>query len=61
LCVFFHRGGEGPPPPPRPVTLPKADAAGIESAEALRRSLYVRSLNDIMIDAAGSADSAGPA
>jgi beta-mannosidase len=39
----------------RPVTVLKADAAGIESAEALRQNLVVRSLNDIMIDAAESA------
>jgi hypothetical protein len=33
----------------------RADAAGIESAQALRQNLTVRSLNDIMIDAAKSA------
>ena len=38
----------------RPVTVLKADAAGIESVEALRQNLVVRSLNDIMIDAAES-------
>jgi beta-mannosidase len=41
------------PDRPRLVTLFKADTAGIESAEALRQTLTVRSLNDIMIDAPG--------
>jgi hypothetical protein len=34
----------------------KADAAGIEWAEALRQNLTARSLNDIMIDAAEPGD-----
>jgi beta-mannosidase len=37
---------------PRQVTLQKANAVGIESAQALRQNLTVRSLNHIMIDAA---------
>ena len=44
----------------RPVTVLKADAAGIESAEALRQNLVVRSLNDIMIDAVGLAGAGSP-
>jgi hypothetical protein len=36
------------------VTVLKAETVGIESAEALRQNLVVRSLNDIMIDAAES-------
>ena len=54
-CVFSDNWLDVSPGQPRSVTVLKADAAGIESAEALRRSLFVRSLNDIMIDAAGSA------
>jgi beta-mannosidase len=54
-CVFSDNWIDVSHGPPRAVTLPKADAVGIESAEALRRSLNVRSLNDIMIDAAESA------
>jgi hypothetical protein len=42
------------------VTVLKADAAGIESAEALRQNLVVRSLNDIMIYAVGSAGTTSP-
>ena len=37
------------------VTVLKADAAGIESVESLRENLTMRSLNDIMIDAAAPA------
>jgi beta-mannosidase len=54
-CVFSDNWIDLSHGQPRPVTLPKADAAGIESAQALRRSLTVRSLNDIMIDAADPA------
>jgi beta-mannosidase len=44
----------------RSLIVLKADAAGIESAEALRQNLVVRSLNDIMIDAAESAGAGFP-
>ena len=47
--------GRVSPGRPRAVTVLKADAAGIESAESLRENLTLRSLNDIMIDAAASA------
>jgi hypothetical protein len=43
-----------------PVTVLKTDVAGIESVEALRQDLVVRSLNDIMIDAEESAEVGSP-
>jgi beta-mannosidase len=55
-CVFSDNWIDVSPGRPRPVTVPKADAVGIESAEVLRQHLIVRSLNDIMIDAAESAE-----
>jgi hypothetical protein len=42
------------------VTVLKTDVAGIESVEALRQDLVVRSLNDIMIDAEESAEVGSP-
>jgi beta-mannosidase len=49
--VFSDNWIDVSPGRPRSVTLPKADAVGIESPEALRENLTVRTLNDIMIDA----------
>jgi beta-mannosidase len=54
-CVFSDNWIDVSPGRPRPVTALKAETVGIESAEALRQNLIVRSLNDIMIDAAASA------
>jgi hypothetical protein len=51
-CVFSDNWIDVSRGRPRPVTVLKADTVGIESAEALRHNLTVRSLNDIMIDAA---------
>jgi beta-mannosidase len=57
-CVFSDNWMDVSPGRPRSVTVLKADAVGIESAEALRQNLIARSLNDIMLDAAES-DGAG--
>jgi beta-mannosidase len=55
-CVFSDNWIDVSRGRPRPVTVLKAEAVGIESAEALRQHLIVRSLNDIMLDAAQSAE-----
>jgi beta-mannosidase len=54
-CVFSDNWIDLSPGRPRAVTVLKADAAGIESVESLRENLTMRSLNDIMIDAAAPA------
>jgi beta-mannosidase len=59
-CIFSENWIDVSPGRAQPVTLLKVDAVGIESADALRLNLTVRSLNDIMIDAAASADSGLP-
>ena len=59
-CIFSDNWIDVPHGRTWPVTVLKADAAGIESAEALRQNLVVRSLNDIMIDAAERAGSGSP-
>jgi hypothetical protein len=59
-CVFSDNWIDVSPGRPRPVTVPKAEAVGIESAETLRQHLIVRSLNDIMIDAAESSGADHP-
>lgn len=53
-CIFSDNWIDVSRGRPRPVTVLKAETVGIESAEALRQNLVVRSLNDIMIDAAES-------
>ena len=55
-CVFSDNWIDLTAGRPRSVTVLKADAAGLESADALRKNLTVRSLNDIMIDAAASGE-----
>jgi hypothetical protein len=53
-CVFSDNWIDVAPGRTRQLTLLKADAVGIESLDALRQNPVVRSLNDIMIDAAES-------
>jgi beta-mannosidase len=59
-CIFSDNWIDVPHGRTWPVTVLKADAAGIGSAEALRQNLVVRTLNDIMIDAAARAGSGSP-
>ena len=59
-CIFSDNWIDVPPGGTWPVTVLKADAAGVESVKALRQNLVVRTLNGIMIDAAKRAGSGSP-